>query len=120
MKIIKAIKLDKYNNIENYKNYDDYIYEDLKNDNYCITLYCELEPEEDTQYPLEDILDQYYVNCTNYMETEEINGKIIYKFEIEGSLDKEENLENILAIKNLIGKRVYNYENGDYIELGIE
>ena len=22
--------------------------------------------------------------------------------------------------KNLIGKRVYNYENGDYIELGIE
>lgn len=51
---------------------------------YCVTLYAELEDDEDTQYPLEDILDKYYVNCTDVMEEREEAGKSIFIFEIEG------------------------------------
>ena len=71
--------------------------------------------EEDTQYPLEDILDKYYVNCTEIMEEKEESGKRIFIFEVEG-----EDIEAIKSIANLVGKRVYNYKDGDYIKLGIE
>ena len=74
-----------------------------------------MENSEDTQYPLEDILDKYLVNCTDVMEEKEEDDKRIFIFEIEG--DDE---ENIKAIAGLVGKRVYNYEDGDYIKLGIE
>ena len=50
MKIIKAIKLDKYNNYKRYIQYGDFIYKDKKSRNnpvYCITLYTELEDDED-------------------------------------------------------------------------
>ena len=87
MKIIKAIKLDKYNNYKRYIQYGDFIYKDKKSRNnpvYCITLYTELEDDEDGQYPLEDILDEYYVNCTEVMEEIEEDKKRIFIFEIEG------------------------------------
>ncbi len=121
MKIVKAIKLEKYNDIERYSSIDENIYKDFVNDTYCLTLYCFLEDGEDTQYPLEDILDQYYVNCTDYLEEKQVNGKNIYIFEIEGSLmDADDNLKNIQGVSDLIGKRVFNYEDGDYIKFGIE
>lgn len=74
-----------------------------------------MEDGEDTQYPLEDVLNQYYVNCTEVMEEKEEAGKRIYIFEVEG-----ENAENIKSIAGLVGKRVYNYNDGNYIKLGIE
>lgn len=49
------------------------------------------------------------------MEEKEEAGKRIYIFEIEG-----ENEENIKIIADFVGKRVYNYNDGDYIKLGIE
>lgn len=126
MKIIKALKLDKYSDCERYTQQDGFIYKDATggvggkmgiSDGpvYCVTLYAELEDSEDTQYPLEDILDKYYVNCTEVMEEKEEEGKRIYIFEIEG-----EDIETIKNIADLVGKRVYNYEDGDYIKLGIE
>lgn len=127
MKIIKALKLDKYDNSERYTQYEGFIYKDVtggvggkmgfsSEPVYCVTLYTELENGEDTQYPLEDILDKYYVNCSQdvFDEIEE-DGKRIFIFEIEGHDEK-----SIKTIASLIGKRVFNYEEGDYIKLGIE
>lgn len=126
MKIIKALKLDKYDDNERYVQHEEFIYKDVTGGVggkmgitsapvYCVTLYAELEDEEDTQYPLEDILDKYYVNSTEVMEEKEEAGRRIFIFEVEG-----ENIEAIKSIANLVGKRVYNYEDGDYIKLGIE
>ena len=120
MKIIKPLILDKYNDRGKYQPIDGTIFEDLSGETYCLTLYCELEENEDTQYPLEDILDEYYVNCTEHMEEQEADGKRILIVEIEGSLDRESNLENIKAVSGLIGKRVFNYQDGKYVKLGIE
>lgn len=126
MKIIKALKLDKYDDCERYTQHDGFVYKDAtggvggkmgitSEPVYCVTLYAELEEDEDTQYPLEDILDKYYVNCTEVMEEKEEASKRIYIFEIEG-----EDEEAIKTIAGLVGKRVYNYEDGNYIKLGIE
>ncbi len=127
MKIIKALKLDKYNDSARYTPYEGFIYKDAtggvggkmgitSGSVYCVTLYAELEDdEEDTQYPLEDLLDKYLVNCTEVMEEKEEAGKRIFIFEIEGT---DEN--SVKQIADLVGKRVYNYEDGDYVKLGIE
>ena len=75
MKIIKALNLDKYCDPERYAQHDGFIFRDAtggvggemgitSGPVYCVTLYAELEAGEDTQYPLEDVLDKYYVNCT--------------------------------------------------------
>lgn len=126
MKIIKALKLDKYDDCARYTQHEGFVYRDAtggvggkmgiaSGPVFCVTLYAELEDDEDTQYLLENILDKYYVNCTDVMEEKEEAGKRIYIFEIEG-----ENEEAIKTITGLVGKRVYNYEDGDYIKLGIE
>lgn len=121
MQIIKALKLDKYDNTDRYTQYDGFIYKNTRRDNknteifYCVTLYAELEYDEDTQYPLEDILDEYLVNCTEVMEESEEDGKRIYIFEIES-----EDIKSIEKIASFVGKRVYNYEKDGFIELKIE
>lgn len=126
MKIMKAIMLGKYSDTARYTQYDGFIFKDVtggvsgkmgisSEPVYCVTLYAELEEGEDTQYPLEDILDKYYVNCTEVMEEKEEEGKHIYIFEIEGK-----DVETIKTIAGLVGKRAYNYEDGAYIKLGIE
>lgn len=121
MKILKPLILEKYNDTEKYAPVDGIIFEDLTKPTYCVTLYCELEDGEDTQYPLEDILDKFFVNCTDIMEEKEEDGKRIYIVEIEGSLrDKEENLKDVQQVAALIGKRAYNYQDGAYIKLGFE
>lgn len=126
MRILRALELDKYSDNARYTRHDSFVYEDATGgvggkmgittgSVYCVTLYAELEEGEDTQYPLEDLLDKYYVNCTEVMEEKEEDGKRIYIFEIEG-----EDAEAVKTIAGLVGKRVYNYEDGAYIKLGIE
>lgn len=112
--------LDKYGDREKYRSIDGTIFEDLSGETYCVTLYCELEEGEDTQYPLEDILDKYYLNCTGYLEEKEAEGKRVLIVEVEGSLDRGSNLEHIKAVSGLIGKRVFNCQNGKSVTLGIE
>ncbi len=122
MKIIKAVKLDKYNDKERYVLCDGYVYRHLANSGegntdseYCLALYAELEDTEDSQYPLEDLLDQYRVNVTDVMEEKEEDGKRILLFEIEGQ--DRQSIENLAG---LVGKRIFNYEEKGYIKLGIE
>lgn len=61
MKDIKIVKLDKYNS-ENYKEIAFSVYFNKKANNYCFAF----EADEVNQYPLEDLLDQYNVSCTEY------------------------------------------------------
>ena len=126
MKIIKTMTLDKYSDRTRYTPQEGFIYKDatgglggrmgiISGPVYCVTLYTELEDGEDTEYPLEDLLDIYDVNDTDVMIEKEEAGKRIFIFEIEGA-----NEDTIRTIANLVGKRVYNYMEGKYIRLGIE
>jgi hypothetical protein len=127
MKIIKALKLDKYDDCARYTQYEGFIYRDVtggvgtrmgitSEPVYCVTLYAELEDDElDTQYPLEDLLDEYLVHCTEVAEEKEEAGKRIFIFEIEG-----DDVDSIKSIAGLVGKRVYNYEEGNFVSLVIE
>ncbi len=49
------------------------------------------------------------------MSQAESAGKRIFIFEVEGT---DEN--SVKKIADLVGKRVYNYQDGGYIKLGIE
>ena len=121
MKIIKAVELEKYHERTKYEKVNEYVYKDLSDGNFKITLLCELAENENAQYPLEDILDKYDVNCTDFFEEKVIAGKTYLTFELEGSLmEHTENYDNIMAVSSLIGKNVVNYEDGGYIKLKIE
>lgn len=126
MKILKAIRLDKYRDSKRYTAQEGFIYKDSTGGVggrmgittgavYCVTLYTELEEGDSAQYPLEDILDQYSVNCTDVMEEREEDGKHIYIFEIEA-----EDLDTIRTIAAFVGKRAYNYEEKGSIKLAVE
>lgn len=117
MKNIKAVKREEYHDPEHYRPVSGSVYQHVKTGAYVITLSLELEEDEDSQYPLEDILDRFYVNCTDYMELTE-DGMIV---ELEGSLDDpDKDRKNIMAVADLIGKRVYNEEADGRVKLVIE
>ncbi|WP_086443700.1 hypothetical protein [Candidatus Enterococcus lemimoniae] len=117
MKNIKTVILDKYRNKQNYEELENGIYKDLKNKRYVITLRFEIENNENSQYPLEDILDKYYVNCTSHI----VEDGNYLEVELEdGNDDNFESFDTIKEIASLEGKRVYNKEDDGYIKLVIE
>jgi len=73
-------------------------------------------PKEDiSQYPLEDLLEKYYCMITDdYVE--ENNNDPIYNYFEAGSDD----IDDIRGILSIIGKHVYNKEEGQYIKLVID
>lgn len=115
MKNIKLLKLEKYNDSSAYQEIETGIYKDLKDSdptNIKITLSFELEPNEDDQYPIEDILDKYYLHVSEFIDS---TNDSILNLELAGEL------EDILAARVIIGKRVYNKICDDkYVELVIE
>ena len=115
MEILKTVILEQYCHKKKYTPIEDGVYKNIVSDQYCVTLCCELEADEDTQYPLEDVLDQYLVNCTDTVVEKEVDGRHVLIVEIEG---KE--LDAVKAVANLVGKRVFNYKESDYVKLGIE
>lgn len=126
MKIIKTVSLPKYDDEKRYTRVQGDIFQDATGGVgaklgvsctpvFCVTLHCEMEIGEDSQYPVEDILDQYLVNCTDMLEEKIIDGKHIYIFEVKG-----DSLQNINKVAGLIGKRVFNYEEEGRMKLGIE
>lgn len=117
MKNIEPVILDKYQDKQNYEEIGNGLFKDLINKRYVITLKFELETDEDSQYPLEDILDKYYVNCTSHIVEDGKNMEV----EIEDGNDSSyESLETMREIASLVGKRVYNKEDKGYIKLFIE
>lgn len=122
--IMRNIALEtckKYSNQENYELIENGIYKDLKDeddDNYRMTISYELD-SDDSQYPLEDILDKYYLHVSDFLEPEnDYNSNKVIQ-ELGGTLDDIKNAQEI------IGKKIYNQdfldENGQVrVSLKIE
>ncbi|MGT2666667.1 hypothetical protein ACVRYP_05050 [Streptococcus rifensis] len=68
-----------------------------------------------SQYPLEDLLDEFYCHINDF-------------YEEENKLDPEKNvlefaspdLEDVQKLRSIIGKHVYNVEEDDMVRLVIE
>lgn len=67
------------------------------------------------QYPLEDILDKFYVAIQDFYE--DLNCTSDETCYLEFSASDMEDIQKLLRIVN---KHVYNKEDGDYVELVIE
>ena len=127
IEIYKANKYgtDKYTKVKEniYKTYDSF----MKRDAYVTSLSFEQEPRFDegesssniSQYPLEDILDKYYVAVNDFYEEENDGKDNRCVLEFSGSEMKD--IEGLLQI---VGKHVYNTEverdGKTYIKLVIE
>lgn len=126
MKNIEVFICEKYNRNDYekvaehiYKTYDDF----LKADCFVTSLKFIQEPElgegdspkNISQYPLEDILDKFYVAVQDFYEDlNDVSDEICY---LEFSGSDIECIQNLLGIVN---KHVYNKEDGDYVVLVIE
>ena len=94
--------------------------------NYTATKY-DMEPELEegefadniSQYPLEDILDEYYCHISDFYEELNVSDSKTCYLEF-GAMD----LEDIVNLRDIIGKHVYNAEyekDGQiYVKLVIE
>ena len=112
MKDISLEKCQKYENSDEYKLVESGIYQDLKDEDdakYRMTISYELEPENTTnnQYPLEDILDKYYLYVSDFLEFENNAEPNSYKLELGGELN------DIKKSQEIIGKKVFNQEYKD-------
>ena len=112
MKNISLEKCQKYENSEQFKLIENGIYQDLKDDDdtkYRMTISYELEPDNDTnnQYPLEDVLNKYYLYVSDFLESENNTEPNDFKLELAGELSDIKNCQEI------IGKKVYNQEFKD-------
>jgi hypothetical protein len=121
---IKLLYLDKYKNADEFEKIEDGIYKNLidgDETNYRIALSYKVEEGED-QYPLEDILDEYLLYVSDFLDSDPAKldqvGRVV-NMELAGEL------EDIRKAALLVGKRVYNNEftedDGEvYVKLVIE
>lgn len=65
-----------------------------------------------SQYPLEDILDKFYCYISDFYEDLNISSSETCFLEFASS-----DLEDIQALRSIIGKHVYNKEVGEDVEL---
>ena len=108
MKNIKLETLGKYQGNANFEWIEGNIYKDLEEDHYVFALSYELKETEDSQYPLEDILDKYLLHVSDFMDEDSFYSSKEVTLELGGDL---ENVKE--AIAALIGKRAYNQEFED-------
>ena len=104
MKNITLLKLEKYKNPFRYEKIEEGIYKDLNDldsTNYRIALSFDLEENETFQYPLEDILDKYFLHISNIIKNETEQDNISIEIELAGEL------EDVQNVKKILGKRVY-------------
>jgi len=108
MKNIQLAHLDKYKGNPNYELVEGNIYKDIEENHYVFALGYELEDEEDSQYPLEDLLDKFYLHVSDFIDEDRYYTEREVILELGGSLN---NIKE--AIDAIIGKRVYNEEYDD-------
>lgn len=125
MKDIKNYHADKYDT-EDYKMLEDGIYETMDEDDealYVTSLSFVQEPELSegenaaniSNYPLEDILDRFYCHISDfYEELNREDSPVCYQEFASPELVDVQNLRSI------IGRHVYNKEEGDIVKLIIE
>ncbi|MCR9154370.1 MAG: hypothetical protein NXI09_09690 [Bacteroidetes bacterium] len=108
MKNFEIIEIDKFKDSSNYEMIEDGIYNDLNDDGgfatHRIAMTMVVEEGENSQYPLEDVLDKFYVHVEEFLEPKNENET---RFIFGGELDDIQNL------KSLIGKRAFNQ---DYVD----
>ena len=109
MKNISLEKCQKYENFKKFKLIENGIYQDLNDEEhtkYRMTISYDLEPDNETnnQYPLEDILDKYYLHVSDFLESENNSNPYNFKLELAGELEDLKNSQKI------IGKKVYSQE----------
>ena len=128
MKNINHIHLEKYNDPNAYQFVEAFIYKDLHDTfdgyydvSYRTAISFELEDNEDSQYPLDDVLDKFLVHVESFLETQNEASlqEGITSIELGGALDS---IRNVLSI---IGKHVFNEDFIDedgiaYVKLVIE
>ena len=108
MKNIRLETLDKYEGNSKFEFVEGNIYKDLEEDYYVFALSYELEEEEDSQYPLEDILDEFLLHVSDFIDEDRFDTSSEVTLELGGSL---KNVKE--AIAGIIGKRFYNEEFED-------
>ncbi len=112
MKNIKVINVDKLNDKSRYDLVEKDIYHDKKDEfgyaTYRIALSMEFEKDENTQYPLESVLNEFFIHIDEFLESKNKNE---HRFIFGGQL------HHIKKFKSIIGKRVteekYVDEDGD-------
>ncbi|TDO96585.1 hypothetical protein [Flavobacterium sp. 245] len=119
MKNIKHINLDKYSNAD-YEFIESNIYRNKEEDIYVFALNFDLEENESSQYPLEDILDKFYLHVSDFIDEDAFNTEKNVNLELGGDLEDVQK-----AVKSIIGKRVFNSEyigedGNTYLNLVIE
>ncbi|MCI8407985.1 MAG: hypothetical protein HFJ09_01770 [Lachnospiraceae bacterium] len=124
MKQIENYIDDKYSD-EEYINVEDGIYKIVDDDEilYVTSLSFIQEPEynegEDasdiSQYPLEDILDKFYCHISDFYEKLNTEDSSICYQEFASP-----DIKDVRNLRTIIGKHVYNKEDGKYVTLVIE
>ena len=111
MKNITLEKCQKYENSEQFKLIENGIYQDLSDDDdakYRMTISYELESDDsNNQYPLEDVLDKYYLHVSDFLESENKEESNKFKLELGGEL------EDIKKSLEIIGKKIFNRDYKD-------
>ncbi|HEM3181529.1 hypothetical protein [Streptococcus suis] len=85
----------------------------------CFSFCCELA-EQAEQYPLEDLLEQYWLVCGDYCgEETEIDGTKRFLLEVETIDETKEDFIHILNFSTIIGKNVLNFPVGQFECIGV-
>ncbi len=113
MQNIQIEKCLKYSNKDRFERIENGIYldsEDEDDTKYRMTISYELVNETEgnnNQYPLEDILDKYFIYVSDFLEAENEKESNRYKYELGGEL------EDLKKAQEIIGKKVFNREFKD-------
>lgn len=103
MKNIQLLNLDQYKDFNHYQLVEEGIHIDLGDTdatNYRIAISYAIESGEDSQYPLENLLDEFCLYVSDFLESENQNQDQV-KLEFAGTF------EDIQKVKTILGKRVY-------------
>ncbi|GEN76038.1 hypothetical protein [Chryseobacterium hagamense] len=119
MKNIRPIPLEKYSTPV-YESVDNFVYRNTEENNFVTALSFELEDNEDSQYPLEDLLDRFNLYISDFIDPEVFGQSRYLSAEFAGGLGDVRRF-----LKSVVGKSVYNTntegENGEtYVKLIIE
>lgn len=125
VKHIQNYQAEKYANSVAYEKVEEGIYKFVEDDEvlYVTSLSFEQEPEFEegssaddiSQYPLEDILDKFFCHIRDFYEGLNKAGSNTCYLEF-ASLD----INDVKELRSIIGKHVYNKEDGESVHLIIE
>jgi hypothetical protein len=97
------VDLNKYENKSRFQHIESNVYRDVIEESYVFAITYEIENEEDSQYPLEDILDEFNLYVSDFIDENRFNNEKIAHIELAGELEDVRK-----AIATIVGKRVYN------------